>query len=92
VLPSVLVAAGAYLAVTLLTDASLLVRIGILAFLAGVVPIVLNRILGGGSTNDWRDEPTEGIETATATPTSRARRDPAAIDIYAIGDTLGHTL
>jgi len=62
VLPSVLVAAGAYLAVTLLTDASLLVRIGILAFLAGVVPIVLNRILGGGSTNDWRDDrPTEGI-------------------------------
>jgi len=61
VLPSVLVAAGAYLAATLLTDASLLVRIGILAFLAGVVPIVLNRILGGGSTNDWRDEPTEGI-------------------------------
>lgn len=60
VLPSVLVAAGAYLAVTLLTDASLLVRIGILAFLAGVVPIVLNRILGGGSTNDWRDEADRG--------------------------------
>jgi len=39
----------------------LLVRIGILAFLAGVVPIVLNRILGGGSINDWRDEPTGGI-------------------------------
>ena len=59
VLPSVLVAAGAYLAATLLTDASLLVRIGILALLAGVVPIVLNRLLGGGSADDWRDEPIE---------------------------------
>jgi len=59
VLPSVLVAAGAYLAATLLTDASLLVRIGILALLAGVVPIVLNRLLGGGSADDRRDEPSE---------------------------------
>lgn len=55
VLPSVLVAAGAYLAATLLTDASLLVRIGILALLAGVVPIVLNRLLGGGSADESRD-------------------------------------
>ncbi|MGQ3329765.1 hypothetical protein [Halorubrum sp. FL23] len=59
VLPSVLVAAGTYLAVTLLTDVSLLVRIGLLAFLAGVVPIVLNRLLGGGSADEWRDDPLE---------------------------------
>ncbi|KDS90763.1 hypothetical protein FK85_10440 [Halorubrum saccharovorum] len=59
VLPSVLAAAGAYLAATLLTDASLLVRIGVLVFLAGVVPIVLNRLLGGGSVDDWGDEPIE---------------------------------
>ncbi|WP_144925331.1 hypothetical protein [Halorubrum salsamenti] len=59
VLPSVLVAAGAYLAATLLTDASLLVRIGILALLAGVVPIVLNRLLGGGSADGWSGEPIE---------------------------------
>jgi len=59
VLPSVLVAAGAYLAATLLTDASLLVRIGILALLAGVVPIVLNRLLDGGSAEEWRAESIE---------------------------------
>ncbi|ELZ40872.1 hypothetical protein C471_06810 [Halorubrum saccharovorum DSM 1137] len=59
VLPSVLVAAGAYLAATLLTDASLLVRIGILALLAGVVPIVLNRLLDGGSAEEWRPESIE---------------------------------
>jgi hypothetical protein len=51
VLPSTLVAAGAYLAATLLTDASILVRIGLLVLLAGVVPILLNRLLGG-STED----------------------------------------
>ncbi|WP_123623771.1 hypothetical protein [Halorubrum sp. CSM-61] len=59
VLPSVLVAAVAYLAATLLTDASLLVRIGVLALLAGVVPIVLNRLLGGGSASGRIDEPIE---------------------------------
>ena len=65
VLPSVLVAAGAYLAATLLTDASLLVRIGLLAFLAGVVPIVLNRLLGG-SDPDWRDDPADADESREA--------------------------
>ncbi|WP_128904087.1 hypothetical protein [Halorubrum amylolyticum] len=55
VLPSVLVAAGAYLAATLLTDASLLVRIGVLALLAGVAPVVLNRLLGGGSADGSRE-------------------------------------
>jgi len=54
VLPSVLVAAGAYLAVTLLTDASLLVRIGILPSSRASCRRPQS-ILGGGSTNDWRD-------------------------------------
>jgi hypothetical protein len=52
VLPSTLVAAGAYLAATLLTDASILVRIGLLVLLAGVVPIALNRLLGGSKTEN----------------------------------------
>lgn len=58
VLPSVLIAAGAYLALTLLTDASILIRIGVLAFVAGVVPIVVNRLLGGApddATNESTD-------------------------------------
>lgn len=69
-LPSVLVAAVAYLAVTLLTDASLLVRIGILVLLAGVLPVMLNLLLGGGSAEDGYGEPLQesaaedGDETA----------------------------
>jgi hypothetical protein len=58
VLPSVLIAAGAYLALTLLTDASILIRIGVLAFVAGVVPIVVNRLIGGApddATNESTD-------------------------------------
>ncbi|MFC7185349.1 hypothetical protein [Halorubrum yunnanense] len=62
VLPSTLVAAGAYLAATLLTDASILVRIGILVLLVGVVPPVLNRLLGGGSMGGRREEPIETTE------------------------------
>ncbi|WP_144798276.1 hypothetical protein [Halorubrum depositum] len=59
VLPSTLVAAGAYLAATLLTDASILVRIGLLVLLAGVVPVVLNRVLGGSPAEA---APEEGVE------------------------------
>ncbi|MDZ5811440.1 hypothetical protein U4E84_08785 [Halorubrum sp. AD140] len=59
VLPSVLVAAGAYLAVTLLTDASVLLRIALLAFLAGVVPVVLNRILGASTADAAAGESAE---------------------------------
>lgn len=66
VLPCVLIAAGAYLAVTLLTDASILVRIGVLAVGVGVVPAVLNRLFGGStdgladdSPEDPADEPPE---------------------------------
>ncbi|MFC7323653.1 hypothetical protein ACFQMF_03545 [Halorubrum rutilum] len=63
VLPSTLVAAAAYLAATLLTDASVLVRIGLLVLLAGVVPVVLNRILGGSAETAAEDAATEeGVE------------------------------
>jgi hypothetical protein len=58
-LPSVLVAAVAYLAVTLLTDASLLVRIGTLVLLAGVLPVVLNLLFGGGSAENGYEESLE---------------------------------
>lgn len=57
VLPSVLVAAGAYLALTLVTDASILVRIGVLAVGVGVVPVVLNRLLGGSTDELTDDQP-----------------------------------
>jgi hypothetical protein len=59
VLPSTLVAVGAYLAVTLLTDASILVRIGMLVFLVGIVPVVLNRLLGGSTAEATSDEQPE---------------------------------
>ncbi|WP_424013589.1 hypothetical protein ACOZ35_10770 [Halorubrum xinjiangense] len=49
VLPSVLVGAAVYLGLTVATDASLLVRVGALVVLVGVVPVVLNRLLGNRS-------------------------------------------
>ncbi|WP_092566875.1 hypothetical protein [Halorubrum sp. SD626R] len=63
VLPSTLVAAAAYLAATFLTDASVLVRIGVLVLLARVVPVVLNRLLGGSTEAATEDAATEeGVE------------------------------
>ena len=59
VLPATLLGVVAYLAVTLLTDASLLARIGLLALFVGVVPTVLNRLLSGG---DSEDAPTDDAE------------------------------
>jgi len=64
VLPSAIVGAIAYLGVTALTDASLLVRLGLLLGIVGVVPIVLNRILGSASETD---ETTTTDETAAPT-------------------------
>ena len=60
VLPSVLVGAAVYLGLTVATDASLLVRIGVLVVFVGVVPVVLNRLLGdrGGPTGLGDDEST----------------------------------
>ncbi|ELZ31948.1 hypothetical protein DJ71_03875 [Halorubrum sp. E3] len=63
VLPSVLVGAAVYLGLTVATDASLPIRVGALLVLVGVVPVVLNRLLGdrGGPTLD------DGDESAAAT-------------------------
>ncbi|EMA70161.1 hypothetical protein [Halorubrum distributum] len=63
VLPSVLVGAAVYLGLTVATDASLPIRVGALLVLVGVVPVVLNRLLGdrGGPTRD------DGDESAAAT-------------------------
>jgi len=49
---------------TLLTDASVIVRVGALAFVAGVVPIALNRVFGGSAADPAAgaaasDEPTD---------------------------------
>ena len=49
VLPSVLVGAAVYLGLTVATDASLPIRVGALLVLVGVVPVVLNRLLGDRS-------------------------------------------
>lgn len=66
VLPSAIVGAIAYLGVTTVTDASLLVRLGVLIGIVGVVPIVLNRILGSASETD---------ETATTDETAASTGD-----------------
>ncbi|ELZ47255.1 hypothetical protein C463_03023 [Halorubrum californiense DSM 19288] len=61
VLPSVLVGAAVYLGLTVATDASLLIRVGVLLAFVAVVPVVLNRLLGdrGGPTSlDDGDEST----------------------------------
>ncbi|RAW44436.1 hypothetical protein DQW50_14350 [Halorubrum sp. 48-1-W] len=55
VLPSVLAGAVVYLALSVLTDASVLVRVSVLVVIAGVVPVVVNRVVGairGGNTAD----------------------------------------
>ncbi|ELZ54679.1 MULTISPECIES: hypothetical protein [Halorubrum] len=54
VLPSTLAGAAVYLGLTVVTDASLPIRIGALLAFVVVVPTVLNRLLGGR-------EPSEGL-------------------------------
>ena len=46
-LPSVLVGAAVYLGLTVVTDATLPVRIGALLVFVVVVPVALNRLFGG---------------------------------------------
>ncbi|OYR53859.1 hypothetical protein [Halorubrum halodurans] len=55
VLPSVLVGAAVYLALSVLTDASVLVRVGVLVAIAGVVPVVVNRVVGAVRGEDAVD-------------------------------------
>jgi hypothetical protein len=63
VLPSVLVGAAVYLGLSFFTDVTVLVRVGILVGLAGVVPVVVNRIVtalrGGAGGADDTDTPDE---------------------------------
>ena len=68
VLPSVLVGAAVYLGLTVATDASLPVRIGALVVLVGVVPVVLNRLLGdrGGPTSLGDESDAADAADATA--------------------------
>ncbi|WP_418285661.1 hypothetical protein [Halorubrum sp. DTA46] len=76
VLPSVLVAAGVYLAVTVLTDASVFLRIGVLAFIAGVVPIVLNRLFGGGTDASTPDAASLLSDEPSDEPTDESADEP----------------
>lgn len=62
VLPSVLVAGVAYLALSALTDLSVLPRVGVLVVVGFVVPAVLNRLLGGETAS-----PTVSPEEETMT-------------------------
>ncbi|WP_066413816.1 hypothetical protein [Halorubrum aethiopicum] len=55
VLPSVLVGAAVYLGLSFLTDASVLVRVGVLLAIAGVVPVVVNRVVGAVRGEDAGD-------------------------------------
>jgi quinol-cytochrome oxidoreductase complex cytochrome b subunit len=63
VLPSVLVGATVYLGLSFFTDLTVLVRVGILVGLAGVVPVVANRVVtalrGGADDAGGTDAPDE---------------------------------
>lgn len=77
VLPSIIAAAVAYLLLSVLTDASLLVRLGVLGILAGVVPILLNRLIGGRDTDD---SSTDSSASAGDSSTSAANASTSAAD------------
>ena len=65
VLPSTIAGAIAYLGATILTEASLLVRLGVLVGIVGVVPIVLNRVRGVLAESTASDG-AESVEEAEA--------------------------
>ena len=60
VLPSVLVGAAVYLGLTVVTDASLPIRVAALLAFVVVVPTVLNRLFGGRAEAAGRGEGDEG--------------------------------
>ena len=70
VLPSAIAGAIVYLGLTILTDASLLVRLGVLLVIVGVVPVVVNRIRGVVG------EPTAANEAETAADAEATADDP----------------
>lgn len=47
VLPAVILAAVAYLGLTVLTDLGVFIRVGVLVGVGIVLPVVLNRLFGG---------------------------------------------
>jgi len=59
VLPSTLAGAAVYLGLTALTGASLPIRLGALLAFVVVVPVVLNRLLGGREPSEGLDEDDE---------------------------------
>ncbi len=68
VLPAVLVAAAAYLGLTLFTDLSVFVRVGVLVGTGIVLPVVLNRLFGGTDPAVLEEEVTddEGTDATDA--------------------------
>ncbi|GAA0531706.1 hypothetical protein ABNG02_01440 [Halorubrum ejinorense] len=59
-LPSVLVGAAVYLGLTVVTDASLPVRVGALLVFVVVVPTALNRLFGGRDTAEMAGDEATG--------------------------------
>ncbi len=66
VLPAVVVAAAAYLGLTVLTDLSVFVRVGVLVGVGIALPIVLNRLFGGAKSTTTDEEAVEGDESEPA--------------------------
>ncbi|GAB7091659.1 hypothetical protein JCM18237_19300 [Halorubrum luteum] len=76
VLPSVIVAAVAYLALSILTDLSVLVRVGVLVGVGIVFPMGLNAVLGGSGDEESlaAEEADDGPTDADDGPTDRNER------------------
>ena len=71
VLPAAIVGAVVYLGLTILTDASVFVRVGVLVGIVGVVPVVVNRLVGG------RRELTTLADAETADETETGGSEPS---------------
>ncbi len=75
VLPSVVVGATVYLGLSFLTDATVIVRLGVLVGIVGVVPALLNRVFGGST-----DDPTSADLTGSTTDDDGTGVADAAVD------------
>ena len=79
VLPSVIVAAVAYLALSILTDLSVLVRVGVLVGVGIVLPMGLNAVLGGGGEEPLaggESDDEESVDEVPAEGGTDAREEP----------------
>ncbi|MES3160721.1 MAG: hypothetical protein PPP55_04015 [Halorubrum sp.] len=85
VLPSAIAGGVSYLGLTILTDASLLVRLGVLLGIVGVVPVVVNRVLGGADETATTEEP------ETTEPAESRADDPATTEEYTVGGQAADT-